>query len=129
MKKTSKQSFGFSPSEQHVQNVGLLVQCEECDMWRQLFCRHKLNYQEVVELGRALDEISYTCGVSLSDLDLPGCLKNVCVYKITSAEIPWRNFTTHVGLNPYKCASEDVSVQGTSPTPRPKRVSRVVCTF
>jgi hypothetical protein len=56
-RKNAKQSIGFTPSQQHVQNVGLLVQCEECDMWRLLFCKHKLNYQEVVELGKALDDI------------------------------------------------------------------------
>ena len=77
-KKASKQSLGFNPS-QHVQNVGLLVQCEECDMWRLLFCRFKLNYQEVSELWRCLNDILYTCGVSFSELDLPGRLKDVYV--------------------------------------------------
>ena len=75
-KKDSRKSIGFSPSQQHVHNVGLLVQC---DKWRVLFCRHKLNYQEVTELGKCLDDISYTCGVMFSELDLPGRLKNVCV--------------------------------------------------
>ena len=37
-------------------------------MWRLLFCKHKLNYQEVVELSEVLDDISYACGVSLSHL-------------------------------------------------------------
>ena len=32
--------------DRDVRNVGLLVQCEECNMWRLLFCRFKLNYQE-----------------------------------------------------------------------------------
>ena len=32
--KAPKKSIGFSPSQQHVNNVGLLVQCEECDKWR-----------------------------------------------------------------------------------------------
>ena len=77
-RKDPRKSIGFSPS-QHVNNVGLLVQCEECDKWRVLFCRHKLNYHEVTELGKCLDDISYTCGVMFSELDLPGRLKNVCV--------------------------------------------------
>ena len=75
-KKASKRS---NPSQQHVRNVGLLVQCEECDMWRLLFCRFKLNYQETSELSRCLDDISYSCGVSFSELELPGRLKDVCV--------------------------------------------------
>lgn len=78
-KKASKQTVGFTPSQQHVRNVNLLLQCEECDMWRLLFSRYKLNYQESQELERCLDDISYTCGVSLADLDLPGRLKDVCV--------------------------------------------------
>ena len=78
-RKDPRKSIGFSPSQQHVHNVGLLVQCEECDKWRVLFCKHKLNYLEVTELGKCLDDISYTCGVMFSDLDLPGRLKNVCV--------------------------------------------------
>ena len=48
-------------------------------MWRLLFCKFTLNYQEVAELGRCLDDISYTCGVSFSELDLPGRLKDVCI--------------------------------------------------
>ena len=32
-----------------------------------------------MELGKILDDVSFTCGVSFSDLELPGRLKNVCV--------------------------------------------------
>ena len=136
-RKNAKQSFGFTPSQQHVQNVGLLVQCEECDMWRLLFCKHKLNYQEVVELGKTLDDISYTCGVSFSDLELPGRLNNVCV-RDHKCKDPIENMYYSCGFEPIcmKCASGDVQSnteffplchdclqQGISPTPRPKRAS------
>ena len=103
MKKTPKQSFGFSPSQQNVQNVGLLVQCKG------LICRHKLNYQEAVELGRALDEMSYTCGVSLSDLKLPGRLKNVGVRDHKCRDPMEKLF--------YSCGFELASFPG-SPPPR-----------
>jgi hypothetical protein len=76
---STKLVLGYIPSQQHVHNVGLLVQCEECDMWRLLFCKNKLNYQEVCELERILDDVSYTCGMLFSELELPGRLKNVCV--------------------------------------------------
>ena len=33
----SKQSLGFTPCQQHALSVGLLVQCEECNMWRCCF--------------------------------------------------------------------------------------------
>ena len=54
----------------------MLVQCEECDKWRLIFCKHKLTHQEVSNLE---EESVYTCGVLFSDLELSGRLKNVCV--------------------------------------------------
>ena len=48
-------------------------------MWRLLFSKQKLNYQELSELERSLDDVSYSCGLSLSELDLPGRLKGVGV--------------------------------------------------
>ena len=39
-----QRSLNFSPSQQHVKNVELLVQCEECGKWRLLFCKHKLTH-------------------------------------------------------------------------------------
>ena len=50
-------------------------------MWRLLFFRFKLNYQEISELSRCLDP--YACGISFSELELPGCLKDsacTCAY-------------------------------------------------
>ena len=35
-------TIGFYASQQHVKNVNIVIQCEECDLWRLLFCRHKL---------------------------------------------------------------------------------------
>ena len=108
-RKNAKQSVGFTPSQQHVHNVGLVVQCEECDMWRLLFCKHKLNSQEVVVLGKVLDDISYTCGVSFSDLDLPGRLKNVCVREHKCGDsIEKLYFSCDFEPICIKCSSEDV---------------------
>ena len=63
-----RQKIGFTPSQQHVRNVGTLIQCEECDKWRLMFCSHKLSRQEIVT---HLDDVS--------DLNFPGRLKTVCV--------------------------------------------------
>ena len=52
-----RKEASFSPSQQHVKNVGLLLQCEECDKWRLLFCKHKLNIQEVCDLQKILDDV------------------------------------------------------------------------
>jgi len=67
-------------------NVGLLVQCEECDKWRLMFCRHKLNKQEVATLAKCLDDVSYTCGVLFSELNLAGRLNSVCVKDHTCSD-------------------------------------------
>ena len=108
---SAKRSISFTPSQQHVRNVGLLVQCEECDMWRLLFCKHKLNYQEVMELTQCLDDISYTCGVAFSDLDFPGRLKNVCM-KDHRCNDPIEKLYYSCEFEPIccQCASEEVAV-------------------
>ncbi len=64
-------------SQQHVKNVNLLVQCEECNKWRVLFCCNKLNFFQLTELEKLLDDIAYTCGVLFSEFDFPGRLNNV----------------------------------------------------
>ena len=51
-----KKASSFSPSQQHVKNVNVLVQCEECDKWRLLFCKHKLSPQEVTDLQVILED-------------------------------------------------------------------------
>ena len=37
LQQRKKKVTSFSPSQQHVKNVGLLLQCEECDKWRLIF--------------------------------------------------------------------------------------------
>ena len=74
-----QRATSFSPSQQHVSNVGLLLQCEECDKWQLMFCKHKLSVQEVSDLQSVLDDILYTCGMTFDDLDLSGRLVNVFV--------------------------------------------------
>ena len=73
--KKCKSSY-FSPSQQHVKNAKLLVQCEECDEWQLLFCKHMLCEQEVSRLDKILDDVLYTI---FDDLDLPDLLANVFV--------------------------------------------------
>ena len=50
MQQRKRRSLTFSPSQQHVKNVGLLVQCEECDKWRLIFSKHKLKPEELSRL-------------------------------------------------------------------------------
>ena len=48
--------------QQHVTNVGVVIQCEECDMWRLLFPCKKLNLQKRKLLQQFLEDVSYTRG-------------------------------------------------------------------
>ena len=72
-------SIGFSPSQQHVKNVNIVILCDECELWRLLFCRYKITVQERTLLQTILQDVSYSCGATLEDLDLPGRLKGVCI--------------------------------------------------
>ena len=84
---------------------------------------------------KVLDDISYTCGVSFSDLDLPGRLKNVCVRNHKCGDsIEKLYYSCRFEPICIKCSSEDVQSntnffplcvhcleQDTSPIPRSKR--------
>lgn len=74
-----KKSLGFNVTQQHVKNVGTVVQCDDCGMWRLLFSKVKLSPQSRLDLEKLLEEVSYTFGATLDDLDLPDSLKTVCV--------------------------------------------------
>ena len=78
-------------------SVGMLLQCEECEKWRLLFCKHKLNVQEASDLQKILDDVSYTCGTIFEDFDLRGRLTNVFV-KISCADA-LKSSTIHVDSN------------------------------
>ena len=71
--------LSFSPSVQHARNTDIMVQCDECSMWRLLFSKHKLSAAERATLQVVLEDISYTCGASLDELDLPDRLSTVVI--------------------------------------------------
>jgi hypothetical protein len=109
LQQKKRKASTFSPSQQHVKNVGLLLQCEECDKWRLLFCKHKLTVQEVADLQGILDDVSYTCGTTFDDLDLPGRLTNVFVKDHNCTECIEKLYYS-CGFEPIYvyCASEEV---------------------
>ena len=72
-------SLPFVASVQHVRNVSLVIQCEECEMWRLLYSPRKLSSISRQELTKILDDFTFTCGASLHDLELPPTLSDVCV--------------------------------------------------
>ena len=55
----------------------MVIQCDECDKWRLIFSRQKLQPDRRRELHLLLADISYTCGVKFADLDLPEHLQCV----------------------------------------------------
>ena len=68
-----KNSLLFIASVQHANNTGLVVQCEECEMWRLVYepRKHKLS--------ECFEDYTFTCGSNLSDLQLTDNLRGVCV--------------------------------------------------
>ena len=72
-----KKSLSYSPVKQHALNVGVVVQCDECNKWRLLFSKRKLAFHERRELEQLLSDISYSCGSKMEDLQLPEQLKCV----------------------------------------------------
>lgn len=74
--KKHKKSLSFSPTKQHVTNVNVV---NECNKWRLLFSKRKLQPQERRDLRLLLDDASYTCGAKFSDLNLPDKLECVQV--------------------------------------------------
>ena len=47
--------------------------------WRLLFCKHKLISQEVTDLQILLEDVSYSCGTTFEDVEMPSQLSNVFV--------------------------------------------------
>ena len=70
-------SLPFYASVQHVKNAQLMVQCEECNMWRLVYSKYKLPVAERCQLQQLLNEHSYSCGAKLQDLHLEDKFKDV----------------------------------------------------
>lgn len=70
--KSKQKGTPFSPSVQHVKNADIMIQCEECEMWRLVYGKYKLTTAERAMLNQALEDFTFTCGAVLSDLQLEG---------------------------------------------------------
>ena len=70
VRKGRQKTLPFTASVQHVKNVDIMVQCEECQMWRLLYSKHKLKAHERTALQHALEDVTYTCGANIQDLEL-----------------------------------------------------------
>ena len=84
--KRTKKSLPFSASIQHVKNVDMMLLCDECEMCRLLYSKRKLKAIDRRRLEQKLDGLSFTCGSSLQDLDLPQPLDQVYVRSMNCFE-------------------------------------------
>ena len=78
-RKSVAKPLPFSPSVQHAKNTDTMVQCEECDSWRLVFSKKKLPNTARSTLQSILEDVSYTCGSSFEDLDLPDSLASIVI--------------------------------------------------
>ena len=75
--KPKKNSLPLSASVQHVKNTEMMVQCNECCMWRLIYSKYKLKKEQIIKLQAVLDNFTYTCGSKLAELQLPVEFKDV----------------------------------------------------
>ena len=78
--KSVAKPMSFSPSVQHALNTGTVIQCEECDRWRVVYSKKKLSVDLRTTLQSVLEDVSYSCGASLEDIEFPASL---AAYSIT----------------------------------------------
>ena len=55
-------------------------------MWRLLYSKFKLTKKERTDLQAAMEDIPFTCGAPLQDLDLPGRLGEVYTRELSCGE-------------------------------------------
>ena len=67
----------YSLSQQHTSNAGVLVQSDECDKWPLFFSKRKLSAIEHAQLEGIIADVSYSCGDTKADLNVPDTLKSV----------------------------------------------------
>ena len=104
----------FSASIQHVRNVGIMVQCEECEMWHLIYSRHKLSTQEKKQLEQCLNDYTFTCGATLADLNLPGNLSEVCVRDLRCYDNVEKLYYSMKNYEPvciHCCAKDNLSTE------------------
>ena len=81
----------YSPTETHARNVGVVVQCDECNKWRLLFSKRKLSAKQRQQLEEIIADVSYSCGATTEDLILPLAS---CVFEHMNAVIILKKFIT-----------------------------------
>ena len=76
--KGRQNTLPFVASVQHVKNVDIMIQGEECEMWRLVYSKYKLTETQRKSLNSALDDFTFTCGAQLQDLGLDFISDDIC---------------------------------------------------
>ena len=107
-KSKRRMTLPFTASIQHVKNVNLIVQCEQCGMWRLIYSPYKLKAEDKRILESKLDSFAFSCGTDLEELDLPEHLQNLSVRPL-QCEDPVEKLYYSMGYEPIciYCSSED----------------------
>ena len=69
LKRKSRQDRGlpFSSSVQHIRNIDMMLQCEECGQRRLIYAKKKLTRIQKQQLERVLEYVSCSYGTQLQD--------------------------------------------------------------
>ena len=68
--KRPKKSVPIPTSMQHAKNTNIMIQCEECSMWRLVYSPVKQTSKQRENLLLKLEQYAYSCGSELTDMDV-----------------------------------------------------------
>ena len=112
--KGRQKSLPFVASVQHVKNASIMIQCEECEMWRLVYSKYKLTEAQRKALNSAFNDFTFTCGAQLQDLGLDFIGNDICTRIIRCYE-PLEKLYYSVGTYEqiciYCCSSKDLTTK------------------
>ena len=95
-----------------MKNANMMLQCEECQMWRIVYSKYKLPAAERVAFQEAMDNFTYTCGAELKDLGGKFEDETICMRNIRCFD-PVEKLYYSVGTNEliciHCCSSENLN--------------------
>ena len=109
--------MSFTPTAQYARNVTLIIQCHECEKWRLIYSKATLTPQEKVELGGILEEIQYSCGSGLQEIEhddrsvLQKVFTRTNLTCSSPIELPYYSNNIHEPLC-FHCGSEEITDSG-----------------
>ena len=93
----------------------MLLQCDKCGKWRLVYSLRKLTTVQHNQLMGALEEMSFSCGAPLEDLDLPNGLPVVFVKGLSCSDLAEKLHYSvgHEAVSYYCGADQEIIVQET----------------